>query len=291
MPYINVDEAYVLDNTGLQVDNSVDYANANSNRNLLDNPFFTVNQRGVTAATSYTNAYSVDRWKSVNIMNVTVDTGYITLKNAYSSGVSELVQIIPIDIVGKTATMSVMLSDGTIYSKAFTMSTSSAWLELPNSWYLAAYGNGSDRTRFRIYSPNNTTSTLSVAAVKLELGSYSTLINDVAPDYAEELAKCQYYYREIKCTTTGYAMIGFATAATAFQACLPYTMRVRPTITYSGTLTAYYAGGNSAVTAVAANAEFTNSIQVAFTTTGLTAGSIVALAMGSGAKLMFSADL
>ncbi len=281
MPYINVDEAYILDNTGLQVDNSVDYANANSNRNLLDNPFFTINQRSFTSGS--TVAYTVDRWKN-NTSGSTV---------SLSSGVISIpancvfLQLMDTDLyaslVGKTVTLSVMYSDGNIESGSITVPSSGA-----------TYASGTPRlamngTSKSFYCYPN--SAISVKAFKLELGSYSTLINDVPPDYGEELAKCQYYYREIKCTTTGYAMIGFATAATAFQACLPYTMRVRPSITYSGSLTAYYAGGNSAVTAVAANAEFTNSIQVAFTTTGLTAGSIVALAMGSGAKLMFSADL
>lgn len=46
MAVINVDDIYSLDNTGKQVDDAVDYALANSNRNLLDNPWFTVNQRG-----------------------------------------------------------------------------------------------------------------------------------------------------------------------------------------------------------------------------------------------------
>lgn len=292
MPYINVDEAYILDNTGLQVDQSVDYANANSNRNLLDNPWWgsgeVVNQRGVTQQPSSNNQYTIDRWTwntgaSANTMSLGANG--ITFTRSASSIWFAQKMANPSALVGKTITGSVMLSDGTIKSGSIVYasvgSTPTLYEDSNIQIYISSVGAFSLTVK----------TTQTIHAVKLELGSYSTLINDTPPDYGEELAKCQYYYREIKCTTTGYAMIGFATAATAFQACLPYTMRVRPSITYSGSLTAYYAGGNSAVTAVAANAEFTNSIQVAFTTTGLTAGSIVALAMGSGAKLMFSADL
>ena len=292
MPYINVDEAYILDNTGLQVDNSVDYANANSNRNLLDNPFFTVNQRWFTSGeASAAGIKTVDRWEAIRAGVVRNSDGALTVTP--SEAQYGLVQYIEPErlVVGKTYTMSANVS-GTIHSATFTLESASTSIGYFATFsdgvrFYSNYNNG--RIGFWIIRSNTTP--FKVYSAKLELGSYSTLINDTPPDYGEELRKCQYYYREIKCTTTGYAMIGFATAATAFQACLPYTMRVRPTITYSGTLNAYYAGGNSPVTAVAANGEFTNSIQVAFTTSGLTAGSIVALAMGSGAKLMFSADL
>lgn len=275
-------------------DPSDPYANsgyARSNRNLLDNPFFTVNQRNFTTGEgTAAGLMLVDRWQAIRAtVTRNTDNSLTVTPTQAQYGICQFIEQSRLK-VGKTYTMSALI-DNQYYSGSFVFSTS------PASEYFATFSNG---IRFYRHVANNkvdvwvirdSTTAFAVQAVKLELGSYSTLINDTPPDYGEELAKCQYYYREIKCTTTGYAMIGFATAATAFQACLPYVMRVRPTITYSGTLNAYYAGGNSPVTAVAANGEFTNSIQVAFTTSGLTAGSIVALAMGSGAKLMFSADL
>lgn len=282
MPYINVDEAYILDNTGLQVDKSVDYANANSNRNLLDNSWFTINQRSAT--TIPVGGYGVDRWKGGSVGAANVVSGglqFVGRANAYQIPPSGFWD----NLLNRTCTASLLFSDGTVESGSKIIT--SGVVEFGTYNGVRIFKSSSNNFNLESDSGANCI----VRAVKLELGSYSTLINDTTPDYGEELRKCQYYYREIKCTTTGYAMIGYATASTAFQACLPYVMRVRPTITYSGTLNAYYAGGNSLVTAVAANGEFTNSVQVAFTTSGLTAGSIVALAMGSGAKLMFSADL
>ncbi len=60
---------------------------------------------------------------------------------------------------------------------------------------------------------------LNIKAVKLELGSVSTLANDVAPNYAEELAKCQrFYYRATAKDPNRYARFGggHMTASTAY---------------------------------------------------------------------------
>ena len=284
MPYLDPSNVYVLDNTGVQVDNSVDYANANSNRNLLDNWYFptAVNQRGFTS-TSSANTPTIDRWKNLAAYTVTYSNGCISIP---ANGVfgQNMEPDLYAQLVGKTVTLSALYSNGTIVSGSMTVpSTGGAYA--PGTPRMGLNG---DSKRFYIYPNSNVT----IKAFKLELGSYSTLINDVQPNYAEELAKCQYYYREINCNTSGYAAIGYATAATQFRVPFPYRMRVRPSVAITGTLTGYYEGGSAAVTAVTVNGYFTDVVQVVFGVAGgLTAGRSIGLVMADGAKITFSAEL
>lgn len=129
-----------------------------SGRNLLDNPFFTVNQRGATAYT--VGAYGADRWKLVS-GSATVTANGIVLNGT-------LRQILEQKPSGEV-TASVKMYSGT---------------------GSAAYDSATGY--FDITSSGGT-----VRAAKLEAGSVSTLENDEAPDYARELSKCQRYYNRI----------------------------------------------------------------------------------------------
>lgn len=197
MPYINVDEAYILDNTGLQVDNSVDYANANANRNLLDNPWFTINQR--SASTIPVGGYGVDRWKGGSAGAANVVSGGLQFSgaaNAYQVPDSTFFS----SLVGKTATASLLFSDGTVQSGTKTITNSVVEFGTFNGvrLYISSSHN------FNMETSAGASAT--IRAVKLEVGSYSTLVNDVAPNYNEELAKCRCYYERIvadKHTTLG----------------------------------------------------------------------------------------
>ena len=82
------------------------------NNNLLDNPWFTINQRGQS---SYTSGYSVDRWKILS-GTVTVNAKGITLTSA------DFIEIIPSEyhLEGQIVTASIMLKDGTVYSGNYT---------------------------------------------------------------------------------------------------------------------------------------------------------------------------
>lgn len=198
MPYINVDEAYILDNTGLQVDNSVDYANANGNRNLLDNPFFTVNQRDFTTVTGSASGLAlVDRWLAIRAtVTQNADNSLTVTPTQAQYGICQFFEQNRLK-VGQTYTMSALI-DNEYYSGSFVFSTS------PASEYFATFSNG---IRFYRHVANDkvdvwvirsSTTAFTVQAVKLEVGSYSTLINDAPPNYAEELTKCRYYFERIK---------------------------------------------------------------------------------------------
>ena len=82
---------------------------------------------------------------------------------------------------------------------------------------------------------------ISIKAVKLELGSRSTLANDVAPNYAEELAKCQRYFVRYRQSNTDTIAQGVArdTTKLRFLMPLPVPMRTPPSVTPSSTVGDY----------------------------------------------------
>lgn len=129
-----------------------------SNENLLDNPWFTVNQRG---ATTYTvGAYGVDRWKLIS-GSATVTENGIQLNGT-------LRQIREFS-VGAATHASVKMYSG------------------------AATATYDDTTKyFDIVSSGGI-----VRAAKLEVGTVSTITQDVAPNYTDELRRCQRYFEKV----------------------------------------------------------------------------------------------
>ena len=295
MPYINVDEAYILDNTGLQVDQVVDipYTDAaltdgqkeqarkniaagGTNPNLLDNPFFTVNQRGVAAGTFVNaNGFVADRWQATGTTGATRNSdGSITVVDTMYHKLGDR------GLDGKTVTLSALYTDGTIESNTFTW-VNSVSHNLP---HLNAV----------VYASANQIKcnggSLNVKALKLELGTVSTLANDIPPNYAEELAKCQYYCRVITATANTHFATGVSASAGNFRVPLPYAMRTTPSVTYSGTISV--AGASSInISAIAVAGATNNSVTLSCTATGITAGTAGLLLLANGATITISADL
>ena len=228
--------------------------NGSSNRNLLDNGWFTINQRG---SASYTSAgYTVDRWK-LNVWNttaqsVTVNTNGITLSGT-ASGANNCMFVQKIEnyaaLAGKTVTVTVLTGNVTGSIKVFYSTNGES------SWSRAIAGLSANSYNTGTITIPSGASGLSIAigkyasdagsgntdidilAVKLELGSVSTLANDVAPNYAEELLKCQRYFLRIKGYYTAYQT---ASSAVPYQLFVqfPVVMRAVPTISnvvYVGT--------------------------------------------------------
>lgn len=168
-----------------------------SNPNLLDNAWFTVNQRGQSVYTG--SVTGLDRWLAQDgsgSCEVRPNNGYVELIPKNSGCL--LRQITPLkksDYVGSTFTLSIMLKNGTVYSGSGIVTDASATTNFidfefesysANLRYNPTYQNG------QFYININVTDTpIQMKAVKLELGSVSTLANDVAPNYTEELLKCQ----------------------------------------------------------------------------------------------------
>lgn len=171
-----------------------------SNPNLLDNPWFTVNQRGQSSYTATTvSKLSFDRWKlAQNDCVISKSSDVITITTS-ATDYDGLLQTVERDVlkVGKTYTLSVLFSDDTIESRTFTLGSSGtsflgAWNK--NNNLDAVIVSDNNDTAWSIYvfdNKVNGSQSVSFKAVKLELGSVSTLAMDTAPNYATELAKCK----------------------------------------------------------------------------------------------------
>jgi len=74
-----------------------DITSCTSNRNLLDNPWFTINQRGISGLMT-SGSYSVDRWKSWldNFVTVNLD-GTLTLTPSSENGLFQYFEKTPIN--------------------------------------------------------------------------------------------------------------------------------------------------------------------------------------------------
>lgn len=266
MAVIDVNDAYILDETGAEVDKvtglftkdenttsgekafaQLNIGTAGSNRNLLDNPFFTVNQRGQA---SYTNASgfseSIDRWKIANKTTLAVVSGGVTLTT--TSEIS-LQQNTEHDLRGETVTASVKVG-GVVYSGTTTVPSSGFNLVTLSINGLSVdvrvgYSSG---LYFRI-NVNSSTASLTLQAVKLELGAVSTLANDAPPDYGTEFLKCARYFLRIKYTNNRYPRIGTGVTLSTSNAAIliptPVPMRdTTITVSYSGSFAVISVGSS-----------------------------------------------
>ena len=170
-----------------------------SNPNLLDNPWFTVNQRGFTSTT--TQAYTVDRWKASYIPNgsVTLSSDGLTIEDTGANTECALKQNIENTMIaGKVMTCSVLFSNGTINSNSFTFPVqggSDKEIISATEWRIVARYNNNDTPL--VFISAKAGHSITVRAIKLEVGSVSTLAMDTAPNYVTELLKCQRYFKSI----------------------------------------------------------------------------------------------
>lgn len=271
-----------------------------SNRNLLDNPWFTVSQRSTSG--TITSGYIADRWYiSYGSGGVTAsrteDT--ITIKSTSGSSHGDIVQRMEKglfnSLLGKTVTASIMRADGSIVWKSFTFTSSANSISIGNdldgnSIVFRAYQTSTYQdVQFWKWYTNGT-----FRAVKLELGAYSTLANDLPPDYAEELQKCQ--YRAVVYDLSGNFLIGrgIATSSTNIRMVidLPTTMAndKTPTVTLTGSLTTPQ--GNTITAISAAGTARNNKLPINCTVSGVTGGNAYDIHTGSATpKIVISADL
>lgn len=282
MPNINIDDAYILGETGAQVDKvtglftkdenttnpekafaQLNIGNAGSNRNLLDNPWFTVNQRQITSGQG-NQGYIADRWGMTYgnggvIYSRTDDT--ITIQSANGLSHGDIFQKLEPDLWnylnGKTVTLSVMLNDYSIRSATFTFDSTATkrgslqyGLDGNAMSYECSLGNRAVQI-WKYYTPET------YRAAKLELGSVSTLANDAPPDYGTELAKCGRYFFRAKGDpiAVGYVSSNLQYVYVSVPALAP--MRATPTISYSGGFTARLQVASIAITSMYASTPLT----------------------------------
>ena len=274
-----------------------------SNRNLLDNGWFTVNQRG---SSSYnTTGNTVDRWRLTNNNgSLAVSDAGITLTagstNEYFQQRFENADYTK--LIGKQVTLSILMQDGTLHSvtgivPSVPSSTPSSIGTISGPYFNAtsAYVNSSGL--FFVQIGVESGHSLAIRAVKLELGSISTLAMDTAPNYAEELLKCQRYF--IRYRSTSNCAIGFSNSSTTAMLVffLPCPMASSsPTLSYSGTPKVEVSGqtgsGGIDVTNVVFNTCIQNAVRVfAYVDSGLTPGNGCSLHLRDGAYIDLSAEL
>ena len=259
-----------------------------SHQNLLDNPWFTVNQRGQSSYASGSSRYTVDRWQASSAESVTVNSNKtVTLSVGSSLGLLQqyLENDLRDNLLGKTVTVSAIVDD-VLYSDTFTMPAT-----VQSAYQVGAITIGDMVLRFRFSSASvlcfyfehtaNSSNSYTVKAVKLELGSVSTLVMDTAPNYAEELLKCQRYFERIGGTTYEFFATGMFQSATNAELITHVTpKRTIPTITFNGTVYIwdYNNQGVNAHTSTSigsgSNCAKDGKMYVNFATTGGTAGNV-----------------
>lgn len=284
-----------------------------SNKNLLDNSFFQVNQRG---STSYNKSgYTVDRWyyacpdgKPLTKTTEGISLDYTGTTNNF---IAQYLDYSFDELKGKGVTLSVMLPDGTIikdtgvfptvepavYTFVIRKNFGTVQLQL-------AYASA--KKRYEVLIPKLSASEpgeiVKIKAIKLELGAVSTLANDLAPDYATELAKCQRYYQRIEAVDTN-SFLGIARFVTSTDArlsfSLPVTMRVNnPTLSCGNISSFKMSAGNAGSTdiinptSIVLGSKLMGTIlTLRFITPTDTAGNIRNVYVDTGAYIDVSADL
>ena len=277
-------------------DGSHNFSTAGSNRNLLDNPWFTVNQRSATTVTlNGTEAYITDRWIAGSFGTYTHNSdNTITITCPNSTAFAGLTQRIDPIYMGGTYTYSVRLSDDTVISLQGTMPSGSG-LNVYNitingvSWQALFRSDGS--AYWITLRCNVANATLTVKAAKLELGSVSTLANDAPPELSIARIPCYENHLRLK---GQYAPVGYAIALSTTLALLaiptPVPMRIAPTPSLSGTLY-FNAGTPFAITSVQNPTLGVNQVMIQVVGTFDTGKVYLAQFRDANSYLDLSADL
>lgn len=278
------------------------YANngfGRSNDNLLDNWYFVgggsqsgngvfpINQRGQTSYGASTRAF--DRWITESGSSVTLSSNGATFSG---STVSLYDGATAANLVGKTVTISAQLGDGTIISGTGVVNplsqdtTIQAWL--PTGGYVGffIFANAQSYQFCRIYSGSATL----IRAVKLEVGTVSTLANDVPPDFGAELRKCQRYLFIRDYAQNDVIMNGITNNLTMF---LPVSMRSGGSPTMTFTVTPYVIGNGVISTPTSVNLVSVNGnqVQIYAPTTESHSEQAIVLYAGSATRMTIANEL
>lgn len=227
MPTINVNDAYVLNETGAEVDKvtglftknenattgekqmaRLNIAAGGSNPNLLDNAYFVgggsqlgdgvfpINQRGQSSYTG--GGTQLDRWKTWEANDViTLTANGVKFKSPNGNGMFQYWSEFP---TTKTVTFSAII-DGNIYSVTLPEG------DTQYDYIGTGFKIGISRNGKCVYIKSQNTEIL-IAACKLEVGTVSTLANDPPPDFGEELAKCKRRLRYVPLKRTPVILDG-----------------------------------------------------------------------------------
>ncbi len=206
-----------------------------TNPNLLDNPDFSINQRGQAEYSGYNtqNGYTVDRWLQYpGYSNVTPVSGGVILSYNAGDALPEgsyvrMTQIFEHPLVeGEPYTLQVKV-DGNIFKATINPNSTYKSLVLDADKKYTAFVNTGG-----IIIQLNQGKQATFEWVKLEVGSVATTY--IPPHPATELTKCKRYYQRIK--TKRERMWMYATNQLTFFLEYP-EMRTNPAATIVGTPT------------------------------------------------------
>lgn len=172
-----------------------------ANTNLLDNWYFAnpVNQRGQAEYTA--EGYTIDRWKKNPNGKLIIASDGITL-NAVGVSANTIVDSpIEYDLIGKQITVSALTAEGQLLANTdiptdTTAATVFAYLDIGGKGLAGLVVNGAEKFMRIRANPGNS---ISIVAVKLELGTQQTLARKDAagkwvlnelPNYHEQLLRC-----------------------------------------------------------------------------------------------------
>ena len=245
-----------------------------SNPNLLDNAWFTVNQRGESSYTSTTtNTYCLDRWlllyqSSGTVLAEVNENGVNLTVSTDASYINQLYQVLERNLLGQTVTISVIIDD-ILYSATGTLPNqqTSEWVTavdaVTNSigikLKISPTTNSFPCYAF-IYLPKDGI-THNIKAAKVEIGNISTLMLDSPPDYGLELLKCQRYFYNTNPSKITYSElgVGFYETNNTFYIDIPIhiPMRATPSVTMSGEFKASIDGTSYSITDYSASVDRT----------------------------------
>ena len=181
-------------------------------KNLLYNPTFSINQRGITSYTSSSATgfkYLCDRWQLyTNKTGVTFTQNAdssVTINNSTTS-TADFEQIIPKefsnDIRGNYVTISAIINGETVTGTAQipTNPTTANLIRIEKQGYVLRFYEATTMGCFVFGVQVNSSSTVTISKAKAEIGIAPTTIE--TPDYSTELQKCQYFYQKLTVMST-----------------------------------------------------------------------------------------
>lgn len=282
-----------------------------SNRNLLDNPFFTINQRGASSYDASTSAkYTLDRWWSI-FANVEVTEDGVVLsspsglayaaflrqaiigekalrgkKCTFSIDVAEITGTCNISIIKATGMNAGQVSIGVL--DFTTTGIHTLTVTIPDD----AESNTYPYLMVAISAKNIGISSLKIRSAKFEEGEHSTLALDAEPNYATELLKCQRYFVRLHNESIGNGMVDGANSC-ACVVPVPVPMRATPSLTLNGVIGVGLDDGTFGSLTSITSWDDSGITCVGFSGSGIThaAGSSLRLFLTNDNSLDISADL
>ena len=202
-------------------------------------------------------------------------------------------------MLGKAVTISILLSDGIIKTATATIpSILTTWQEAVKiseaNWQTTLQWTNTNKLQFFVRAYAN--ESVSFKAVKLELGTVSTLSLDTSPNYVTELLKCQRYFYRLKIQRYVTSVLGQSYENDKVQ--IPFNLSVEPRTNPSVSLssnTLFVRKGTSSLTVTSIRTRYLNSgiLTAEFDVSGAEAGGVYGLYTNveGGGYIDFSADL